>query len=260
MGIADAAAPGEDLSATALGGVLGDRPLRAYPALLSTEADALAWARAGAPSGAVVVADYQVSPRGRSGRPWEVRAGEGLGFSIVVRPELPALREGWLYVAASAALADVLGTGGALTWPDEAWAADARVGAVGVHAELGAAAVEWAVVTVLADRATPPRGALLAGLLRAIEARLASPDEAVLTDYRSRCATLGRRVRARMIPMSPDGPQVVGEAVDVRTDGGLVLATDRGSRVVVLPQHLGVLEDPATPGAAPPEPGSRLSG
>lgn len=260
MGIGDASTSGEDLSAPVLGAVLGDRPLRAYPALLSTEADALAWARAGAPSGAVVVADYQVSPRGRSGRPWEVRPGEGLGFSVVVRPQLTAAREGWLYVAASAALADVLGEASSLTWPDELWTADARVGAVGVHAELGPDVVEWAVVTVLADAARPPRGDLLAGLLRAIEARLAGPDEAVLADYRSECGTLGRTVRARMIPMSPDGPQVVGEAVDVRTDGGLVVVTGRGSRVVVLPQHLGVLEDPATPGAAPPEPGSRLSG
>lgn len=246
MGIGDTSTSGEDLSVTALRGVLGDRPLRAYPALLSTEADALAWARAGAPSGAVVVADYQVSPRGRSGRPWEVRVGEGLGFSMVVRPELAALREGWLYVAASAALADVLDAEGSLTWPDELWTADARAGAVGVHAELGEPAVEWAVVTVLADDARAPRGDLLAGLLRAIEERLTGPDERVLADYRRRCSTLGRRVRARMIPMSPDGPQVVGEAVDVRTDGGLVVVTGRGSRVVVLPQHLGVLEDPAT--------------
>ncbi len=246
MGVGSTVTDGadDDLSAEVLGEVLGDRPLRAYPALLSTEADALAWARAGAPSGAVVVAGYQASPRGRSGRPWEVRVGAGLGFSMVVRPELAALREGWLYVAASAALADVLSAAASLTWPDELWAADAREAAVGVHAELGAAAVEWAVVTVLVDGARPPRGELLASLLRAIEGRLAGPDEAVLADYRSRCATLGRTVRARMIPMSADGPQIVGEAVDVRTDGGLVLATASGARIAVHPQHLGILEDP----------------
>ncbi|HWH34036.1 MAG TPA: hypothetical protein VNT56_01805 [Acidimicrobiales bacterium] len=56
----------DDLSAGVLAAALPDRPLRSYPAPLSTEADALAWARAGAPVGAVVVADYQAAPRGRS--------------------------------------------------------------------------------------------------------------------------------------------------------------------------------------------------
>ncbi|MDQ4130536.1 MAG: hypothetical protein M3133_06040, partial [Actinomycetota bacterium] len=73
------------------------RPVRTYPAILSTSADAFAWARAGAPEGALVVADYQAAPRGRAGLPWEVRPGEGLGFSLVLRPELPPEREGWLY-------------------------------------------------------------------------------------------------------------------------------------------------------------------
>ena len=57
----------DDLAADALAADLPGRPLRSYPALLSTEADALAWARAGGPGGAVVVAGYQASPRGRAG-------------------------------------------------------------------------------------------------------------------------------------------------------------------------------------------------
>ena len=60
---------GDDLSAEALAAVLPGRPIRAYPALLSTEADALAWARAGAPSGALVAAAYQAAPRCRAGLP-----------------------------------------------------------------------------------------------------------------------------------------------------------------------------------------------
>lgn len=52
-----------DLSAHALAEALPGRPVRSYPAMLSTEADALAWARAGADDGAVVVAGYQAAPR-----------------------------------------------------------------------------------------------------------------------------------------------------------------------------------------------------
>ncbi|MEJ7744106.1 MAG: hypothetical protein WKF73_17135, partial [Nocardioidaceae bacterium] len=51
----------DDLGPGAITAALGDRPVRAYPALLSTEAVGMAWAREGAPSGAVVVADYQAS-------------------------------------------------------------------------------------------------------------------------------------------------------------------------------------------------------
>jgi len=59
--------------------------------------------------------------------------------------------------------------------------------------------------------------------------------------------TLGRHVTALMIPVGPGGPEVTGEAVDVKDDGALVLLTARGSRVAVRPQHLGWLEKPADP-------------
>lgn len=231
-----------DIAADALGEVLPDRPLRSYPALLSTGADALAWARAGAPEGAVVVADYQASPRGRGGLPWEVHPGEGLGFSIVLRPDLTADREGWLYSVAVSGLADVLEPG-TIAWPDEVVVGDGRAALVGVHAELGPAGVDWAVVSVLVPQATPPRGPLLARVVDAIETRYRSADGDVLADYRPRCTTLGRTVRARMVPLGPAGVEVEGTAVDCLADGALVLAGDGGRRVAVRPQHLGALDD-----------------
>ena len=78
-----------DLSEEALAEAMPGRPLRRYVALLSTESDALAWARSGAPEGAVVVAEHQSAPRGRAGWPWNVPPGRNLGFSLVLRPQLP---------------------------------------------------------------------------------------------------------------------------------------------------------------------------
>lgn len=235
----------EDLSAAAVRDVLPNREIRTFPALLSTEAEALAWARAGAPEGAVVVADYQASPRGRAGLPWQVHAGEGLGFSLVLHPRLPVEREGWLYSSGISGLADVCGDDAVIVWPDEVRAGPdgPRVAALGVHAELGPEGTLWAVMTVLAEQARPPRGPLLAELVAAIERRYANPAEAVLADYLPRCATLGRTVRARLIPMGPSGPQVTGEAVECLADGALVIETAKGNRVAVRPQHLGALED-----------------
>lgn len=237
--------PGSDLSEEPLRAALGDRPLRVYPAILSTHADALAWARAGCSSGAVVVADYQASPRGRAGLEWRVRPGRDLGFSIVVRPELDVRREGWTYLAATGGVAHALDDPDAevsMRWPDEIWAGGRRRGAVGVHTELGAAGVDWAVVTVLVEDAGPPRAPLLAEVVGAIEAQLAAAAEEVLQRWREDCSTLGTRVRARMIPMGPSGTVIEGTAVDVKDDGALLVEPRPGVRIGVLPHHLGVLE------------------
>lgn len=242
-----------DLDPAVLAAELPGRPVRSYPALLSTEATAQAWARQGAPAGSVVVANYQASPRGRAGLVWSTHPGAGLGFTLVLDPELPPEREGWPYVAALLALHDVVGAvRGGLAWPDEVHGPGGTpLARLGAHVELGPARSRWVTVTVLVEQAAAPRAALLAELVRALEHRFAAPPGVVLADYLARCDTLGRRWRARLIPMGPGGPEVIGEAVDVLADGALVLRTDRGHRVAVPPQNLGLLEPPAPPEQLP---------
>jgi BirA family biotin operon repressor/biotin-[acetyl-CoA-carboxylase] ligase len=234
---------------SALAPLLPGRSIRSYPAVLSTEADALAWARAGAHSGSVVVADYQASPRGRGGLPWETTQGFGLGFSVVLRPDLSDARQGWLYSVVAVALSDVIaGDEDVLEWPDQIVADGTRAAAFGVTTDVDPAGVRWAVVNVLIEEAATPRGALLARVVETIEQRLAQKESTVLEDHRRRCRTLGQTVRARLIPMGPAGVQVEGVAVDVLADGALLIETERGSRVAVLPHHLGVLEEPEAQG------------
>ena len=218
---------------------LGDRPFRFYPAVLSTEADALAWARAGGPGGAVVTAGYQVSPRGRAGFEWDV--GKGLAFSLLLRPKLPAAREGWLYTVAVSGLADVLGEDVTIHWPDQVRFGGERLGAVGVHAEPGPVDVDWAVVNVLVEQADPE---LVARIVEAIETRLAAATASVLAAYLRRCETIGQSVVARLVPLGPGGPEVSGKAVSSSLDGSLVIETAEGRRMAVPPQSLGVLEQP----------------
>jgi len=232
----------QDLTAEALATALPGRAIRTYPAMLSTEADALAWGRAGGPAGALVVADYQASPRGRGGWEWRVSPGHGLGFSLLLRPNLPAEREGWPYLVAGTAFGDILGAGAGLHWPDEVHLGDRRGAAVGVHAELGPQGVEWITMTVLVDDVEPPRAPVLAQVVAAVEHRLDDSTDTVLDDYRSRCTTLGKGVVARLLPLGPSGVRVEGQAVDCRQDGSLVILTAGGRRVAVPPQHLGILE------------------
>jgi BirA family biotin operon repressor/biotin-[acetyl-CoA-carboxylase] ligase len=227
----------DDLAAEVLARALPGRAIRTYPAVLSTAADALAWARAGGPAGAVVVADYQASPRGRGGLEWRVAPGEGLCFSLVLRPELSIRDEGWTYVAASLGLSDAL-EAAPLEWPDTV----VDRAALGVHTEAGHGGVQWAVVNAFVPGAPPPRAELLARVVSAVEARAGEPRTRVLAEYLRRCTTIGRRVTARVIPLGPNELRVTGVAATVKTDGSLVVETDDARRIAVLPHHLGFLE------------------
>lgn len=232
----------DDLDATAVAEALGDRPVRVYPALLSTEADAQSWARSGGPDGGVVTAAYQVSPRGRAGLPWQPDPSADVAFSLLVRPRLSAEREGWLYAASAAGLLDAAGEDARWRWPDEVERGDRIVARLGVHAELGPAGVDWAIVTVLRHGAGGDRARVLATTVEHIERAHARDPEAVLARLRPRCSTLGGNVRALMIPMGPSGPRVEGVATDLKDDGALLIVTPAGGRIAVRPQHLGLLE------------------
>lgn len=235
-----------DLTRAELADLLGDRPLRTYPAILSTEAEALSWARDGAPHGSLVVAGYQASPRGRSGLSWgdHLSPGHGLGFSMVLRPDLADDEQGLLYTSALVALHDVLGEPTAIAWPDRLVRYDTPVALVGVQTEPAGQRLRWAIVNVLVPGAEPPRGELLARLAAAVDARSTQPADEVVAVARQHCATLGTRVAARMLPLGPSAPTIEGTAQDLTADGGLSIRRDDGAGVVVLPQALGFLEDP----------------
>ena len=229
MGTAD------DLSIESLEPLLGDRAVQTHVVVLSTSSSAVQWAGTGAPDGAVVVADYQIAPRGRAGRPWKTAAGHGLGFALVMRPQLEAAREGYLYTLVLTALADVYGPDVTIAWPDELHISGAAVAAAGIEIRLGARGVKWAVANFLLPDAAPPRGDLLRAVLEAVDARRAAQPAAVVEDHRRMCATLGRRIRAQLLG---GNARLDGTAVDTADDGSIVLETDAGKRVPVRPQDI----------------------
>lgn len=227
-----------DLDAEGVAAALPDRPLRVYPAMLSSEAEAIAWARTGGPAGAVVVAAYQAAARRRGGWAWEVQPDEGLGFSMIVSPLGHA---GSLYLAASLAVCAHLPFETALAWPDEIRAGDTLAGAVSIQEDLESF-YQWRVLTVLIARSAPSRTRLLADLVRSVDEQGARPPADVVDDYRRRCASLGRRVVARLIPLGPAGATIEGTAVDIRDDGSLVIDTEERGRAAVPPEDVGILE------------------
>ena len=250
-----------DLTPDALAAALPGRAVRSYVALVSTGSAAHGWATEGAPDGAVVIADHQLSPRGHAGRPLTDAPGQGVGLSVIMRPALPAAREGWLYTVVLTALADAFGDRSTVEWPDEVHLDGEMVAAVGVHTsvdEVGGA-IRWAIVDVLLPEALPPRGAFLRAVLEAIDARAASPAEAVIADYDRACRTIGRQVSARL--RAGTGPRLEGRALETIADGAMVLETAKGLRAPVRPHDVPPLgagvalmssSRPRTDSSAPP--------
>lgn len=97
--------------------------LRVLPEVDSTNTALLAAADDGAPHGSVVVAESQTAGKGRLGRSWVAPPRSGLFLSILLRPEVPAARWGWLPllagVATRSAVARVAELDVSLKWPND---------------------------------------------------------------------------------------------------------------------------------------------
>jgi BirA family biotin operon repressor/biotin-[acetyl-CoA-carboxylase] ligase len=222
----------------------------------STNADAMELARQGEPEGIVLVADHQTAGRGRAGRSWTAPPGAGLLLSVLLRPPVAVMDLCTMAVALSAAEAveAVAGFSPRLKWPNDlVWPGDGSASDRKLAGILAEADADPAVVVVgiginvawpddlpdeLADIAvacnhvteTPvDRESLLVALLERLGPRyeaLVAGDRAGLLDaWRTRSATLGRRVRIDLGTAA-----IEGTAVDVTKDGNLVVATDAGDR------------------------------
>jgi BirA family transcriptional regulator, biotin operon repressor / biotin---[acetyl-CoA-carboxylase] ligase len=231
------------------------RALRCLERVGSTNDEAAAWARAGAPEGAVVLAEEQERGRGRLGREWHSPAGENLYLSVVLRPPRPPHELPPLTLAAGLAVYDLCAARGLdpeLKWPNDVLLGGKKV--AGVLTEMSAEAERVLHVVVglglnvngtafpaalraratslrlAAGRGAPPlpRATVLAELLWYLEARYdefcAHGPAAVVAAFRARWAGRGRAVRVQT------GPTLLrGVAHDV--DEGGALLVERGGTV-----------------------------
>ncbi|WP_038048931.1 biotin--[acetyl-CoA-carboxylase] ligase [Thermus caliditerrae] len=209
------------------------RPYRYLGRVGSTQDVLKTWAEAGAPEGALVLAEVQERGRGRRGRPWASRPGGSLTFSLLLRPSLPLPALGLLPLLAGLALVEAVGVGG-LKWPNDLLAPDGRK-MVGILLEAKAEGEEvaYALLGVGVNVAWAPEGAaalkefsplsrreVLEAFLERLEALLPllEDPETLLTRYRQASSTLGRWVRVR----TPKGV-VEGVAEELLPDGSLLV-------------------------------------
>ncbi len=231
----------------------------------STNADLAARARAGEPSGAVLIADHQSSGRGRLGRSWVAPAGSGVALSVLLRPAADDLAHwSWLPLVAGLAVAEatrtLCGLPAMLKWPNDVLVQERKLSGVLAEQVVGPTAGGPACVigmginvTLRPEQLPVPTATSLAIAMAAAgsAARLPTRTEVVrevlreldgliglwasgsaattgLADrYLRRCATLGQAVRVQLA----DGSAVLGTATEIDATGRLVVQTASGRTV-----------------------------
>ncbi len=202
----------------------------------STNDRAKALATAGAPHGTLVTAAEQTAGRGRQGRSWSAPAGRALLASLVLREFQPLLP-----LAAAVAVADVVGAGAAIKWPNDVLLDGRKL--AGILVELRPQE-GWAVLGIGINVALRPddvpaelRGRAatlglepaaieptLTALLDALGSRLGQPPAQLLAAFSERDALFGQ-------PLSWGGGEGVGAGVD--DFGRLLVDVAGGSRVAL---------------------------
>jgi len=235
----------------------------------STNDDALAAARAGAPHGALFVTDEQRRGRGRRGNTWHSTPGEALLFSVVLRPELAAERAASLALVAGlavrAAVASALDSAGVaktaqVKWPNDVVVERLKVAGILVESQMRGDKLSAAVVGVglnvgrvelppeVKARATSlvalgaqvKREPLLAAVLAELETRLARlergerdqpPLSSLVTELSAFDAVRGERVSVGDVAGTAAGIDALGNLL-VLDDGGLTHRVSSGHVVV----------------------------
>ena len=236
------------------------RVVEVHEALRSTQQRARELAQAGTRHGTLVVAEVQTGGRGRLGRHWGSPKG-GLWMSLVLRPGFDASLASRITQTAAVGVAKALweiGVEASIKWPNDLLAGGKKI--CGILAESsaeksagssGERRLDYVVLGVgmnanldPSDLAVPDREVttvrselgrdvdlldLLRALLSNLDAELGRVEDfgGVLDDWRNLNCTLGERVRVRRF-----GETLEGRAMDLTTEGALLLATPRGTREV----------------------------
>jgi len=211
----------DDLAALVLSTRWLGRAHEHHGVLASTNDRASAWAKEGAPDGALVTADAQTGGRGRLGRAWFSPAGASVYASVVVRPDRLDARWAALGLAVGVGIAEGLAPfaeGLTLKWPNDVLLGGRKLAGILCEARVHAGAPDIVVGFGINVRrvARPPelaaiatslaeggagvlgRAFVLAHVLVALEPVLddfrAHGLTAVRERYEARCVSLGREV------------------------------------------------------------------
>ncbi|WP_058303861.1 biotin--[acetyl-CoA-carboxylase] ligase [Gorillibacterium timonense] len=239
---------------TAFAGRALGRSLRVYETVGSTQNEARSWAVAGAPHGALVMAEEQRSGRGRMGRVWHSPSGKGLWMSLVIRTGLTLEQAPHLTlvtaVAVCRAIRQATGADARLKWPNDILIGGRKIAGILVELQATEARMQSLVVGIgisvnldqadfpdeLQEKATSlrlvtgnkvDRTGLAIHVVHSLEEMtgfyLKEGFPPVGSLWEALSDTLGNQVRVE----TPLGP-VVGKAARLDDNGALVVRLDNG--------------------------------
>lgn len=224
----------------------------------STNDEGRALAIKGAPDLSVVLTERQTAGRGRRGQPWACPPGEGLAFSLILRPAEPAVLWSRLALAAGLALAEALeafGVSVGLKWPNDVWVGGKKICGILVEADSGFVVVGVGLnvnVTEFPDGLAHPatslalelgekvsREEVLVACLQRLQLRLDQIGAGfgdLLDDWSTRCVLTGNDVR-----MDAVGEVKTGRVEGISSQGELLLRSSKGVEKVLQANEIRLL-------------------
>ncbi len=221
------------------------RDLRLFAQLASTNELAISLAQKGE-SGTVILAEVQTRGRGRLSRHWESPSG-GIWMSLILRPDIPIALAYQINmaicVAVCRAISNLLGLNPGIKWPNDLLIGERKVGGILMEVQAEGERLEYAVVGVGINANIDPsafpddwmatslsqeggsevsRTALIQRTLLEIERAYENlGSKEIYDEWRRRSVTIGRMVR-----ISANSGELVGEVEDLAEDGALLLRRD----------------------------------
>lgn len=201
----------------------------------------------------------QRAGRGRLGREWAAPAGKCLALSVLVRPEAPESRWGWVPllagVAARTAIAPLVSRPATLKWPNDVLIAERKTAGLLCERRGGGIVVGLGVNLTLEPHELPTTHATSLALegarveagavaladevvaafvteLRRLVALLADPavdDAALIAIVAPGIGTIGKHVRVEL----PSGDILTGTATGLAAGGALVVSPWSGDPVTL---------------------------
>jgi BirA family biotin operon repressor/biotin-[acetyl-CoA-carboxylase] ligase len=208
-----------------------------------------------APSGTIVLAESQTKGRGRLGRSWFSPKHKGIYLSLILRPKISPSASCVLTLLAAVSICEavkkVTGMEAQIKWPNDIFMHNKKV--AGILTEMNAELdkVNFVVIgiglnvnndkksliaqaTSLKELTRQPisRVILLQELLRRIESNYSVLEDrgaqTIIDKWRSFSLTLGRRVKIYY-----QDKHIEGQAVDIDSDGALLIRKDSGLTIKV---------------------------
>ncbi len=227
----------------------------------STITEGRAAGERGEPNGFVIFADQQRSGRGRLGRPWSSPAGQGIWFSVLLRPRLAPAVAPQLTLATAVGIANALTTLGfqpGIKWPNDIFLDGRKVCGILTEMDADMDKINHVIVGIginvkneefpgeLSDTATslylearkhqkkcPSRNQVAAELLNALEDAYETLYQKGFLPIREQWLrsniTIGQRVQVKTVT-----EETRGVAKSMNEEGYLIIETAEGEEKTVI--------------------------